>query len=433
MFKRIAAVVVVALVGAGCHYLDPGPGLGPNLAVQVLPPGAGGAIPVAVSAPDLPDGTVADVAVHLNNENGQVIATAASLPFHFTYDTSTYGQGGKVLFFDAVVDGLHRHGLGVIVNAMRFNQAQALGTHNSYHTLPTGGLANIPAIHYYEDPLDVQLQSQGVRQFELDVNVNKAPAGTFSVVHIQGIDEGTTCKAFVDCLNTIKTWSSTHQKAMPIGIQLELKNADVPSDALPYRDWTAADLDVLDATIRSVFPPKQVFVPDDLRLGQTTLPAAIATNGWPSIDSMRGQVLFVMDNSGTFRTWYRTGHPALAGRVVFTNADPGDDDAAFIKRNDPKGSFADIQSLIAQGYIVRTRADADTVEAQNNDTTSRDAAFASGSTWVSSDFVVPGRAAALFPSANTTYVAQIPGGTPARCNPINAPTWCTSAMVESLP
>ena len=56
MFKRIAAVVVVALVGAGCHYLDPGPGLGPNLAVQVVPPGAGGAIPVAVSTPDLAGG-----------------------------------------------------------------------------------------------------------------------------------------------------------------------------------------------------------------------------------------------------------------------------------------------------------------------------------------------------------------------------------------
>ena len=56
--------------------------------------------------------------------------------------------------------------------------------------------------------------------------------------------------------------------------------------------------------------------------------------------------------------------------------------------------------------------------------------FASGSTWVSSDFVVPGRAQTLFGSP---YVVQIPGGTLARCNPINAPTWCTSAMVESLP
>jgi hypothetical protein len=116
--------------------------------------------------------------------------------------------------------------------------------------------------------------------------------------------------------------------------------------------------------------------------------------------------------------------------VVFTNAVPGAADAAFIKTNDPKGQFADIQSLVAQGYITRTRADADTVEARANDTSARDAAFASGATWVSSDFVVAGRAQAIFGSP---YVVQIPGGTPARCNPINAPSWCTSAMVESLP
>jgi hypothetical protein len=91
------------------------------------------------------------------------------------------------------------------------------------------------------------------------------------------------------------------------------------------------------------------------------------------------------------------------------------------------GSFADIQALIGAGYVVRTRADSDTNEARTNDTGPRDAAFASGATWVSSDFVVPGRA------FGTPYVVQVPGGTPARCNPVNAPAWCTSELVESLP
>jgi len=137
------------------------------------------------------------------------------------FDTSAYGKDLKALFIDAAVDGLHRHGLGVIFNKIRFNQVQALGTHNSYHMYPPPPLDSVQALQYYEDPLDVQLQSQGVRQFELDVNVNKAPAGTFSVVHIQGIDENTTCKAFVDCLNTIKAWSDAHPQHAPIGVQLE--------------------------------------------------------------------------------------------------------------------------------------------------------------------------------------------------------------------
>jgi hypothetical protein len=307
---------------------------------------------------------------------------------------------------------------------------QALGTHNSYHTYPLPPLDGVDQLRYFEDPLDVQLQSQGVRQFELDVHVNIAPAGTFSVVHIEGVDEGTTCKAFVDCLHTIKAWSDAHPGHVPIGVQLEIKNADIALPNLPYRPWVASDFDTLDSTIRSVFNRHGLLTPDDLRGRHATLPEAIAADGWPTIAATRGKVMFVMDNSGTFRDWYRTGHDALQGRVIFTNADPGDADAAFIKRNDPKGSFTDIQSLIAQGYITRTRADGDTVEARANDTTVRDAAIASGSTWVSSDFVVPGRAFAIF---GTPYLVQIPGGTPARCNPINTPTWCTSPMIESLP
>jgi hypothetical protein len=359
-----------------------------------------------------------------------VLATGTTLPLHFDLDVSALGPGLHALYVSSRISRHEsRHGLSFVDTRMRVNQMQALGTHNSYHEYPKPPIDGIQQLQYFEDPLDVQLQSQGVRQFELDVHVNIDPAGTFSVLHIQGVDENTTCKAFVDCLNTIKTWSVAHPRHAPIAIQLELKNADLALPNLPYRPWVASDLDTLDGTIRSVFDGRHLFTPDDLRDHEATLPQAIARDGWPTIDATRGQVMFLMDNSGTFRDWYRAGHDALQGRVIFTNADPGDADAAFIKRNDPKGSLADIQSLVAQGYVVRTRADADTVEARANDTSARDASFVGGATWVSSDFVVPGRAQTLFGSP---YFVQIPGGTPARCNPINTPTWCTSSMIESL-
>jgi hypothetical protein len=424
--KRIAAVVVLVLVATGCNFLKPRPGFGPNLQVHVAPPGAQGARAIDVVASDLPVGTPAATTVRLDAKKGPLIATGATLPLHFVFDASAAGPGIHFLFVESRLDREKRRGLGGIDGSIRLNQMQALGTHNSYHTYPQPPIDGIGPLQYFEDPLDVQLQSQGVRQFELDVHVNIEPAGTFSVLHIQGVDEGTTCRAFIDCLRTVKAWSDAHPGHVPIGIQLELKNADIALPNLPYRPWVTSDLDTLDATIRSVFTGQRLFTPDDLRGARATLPEAIAQNGWPAIDATRGKVMFVMDNGGTFRDWYRTGHPALEGRVIFTNADPGDADAAFIKRNDPEGSFGDIQSLIAQGYITRTRADADTAEARVNDTGPRDAALASGSTWVSSDFVVPGRA------FGTPYVVQIPGGTPARCNPVNTPTWCTSAMIESL-
>ena len=426
--KRITVVVLLALIGAGCHWLDPRPGFGPALQVRVGPPGAGGARAVDVIAADLPDGTAAVTSVRLDTKHGPLVATGSTLPLHFTFDVSQAGPGPHIFFVRTRISSSEwRRGLAVFSGGIRLNQMQALGTHNSYHTYPKPGLDAIESLQYFEDPLDVQLQDQGVRQFELDVNVTNDGSDSFAVVHVQGIDEGTTCRAFLDCLTTIRTWSQAHPQHAPIAILLELKDNDFALANLPFSNWVAPDLDRLDTAIRSVFGENEMFTPDDLRGGHATLPEAIATDGWPEINAVRGQVMFMMDNGAPFRGWYRDGHPALSGRAIFTNANPGDDDAAFVKRNDAKGSFADIQSLIAQGYVIRTRTDSDTVEARVNDTSVRDAAFAGGATWVSSDFVVPGRA------FGTPYVVAIPGGTPARCNPINAPSWCTSNLIEALP
>jgi hypothetical protein len=52
--------------------------------------------------------------------------------------------------------------------------------------------------------------------------------------------------------------------------------------------------------------------------------------------------------------------------MIFTNSTPGDPDAAFVKLNDPFDPA--IPTTVAAGYIVRTRADADTVEARTGDT-----------------------------------------------------------------
>jgi hypothetical protein len=138
-------------------------------------------------------------------------------------------------------------------------------------------------------------------------------------------------------------------------------------------------------------------------------------------------VLFTMDNGGSYRDLYLVGHPVLQGRVIFTNSTVGAPDGAFVKLNNPIPDQGAIQAAVTAGYLVRTRADGDTVEARANDTTVRDAGIASGAQWVSTDFPVAGRA------FGTPYFVSIPGGTPARCNPLNAPTWCTPALVESLP
>jgi len=110
---------------------------------------------------------------------------------------------------------------------------------------------------------------------------------------------------------------------------------------------------------------------------------------------------------------------------MFTSSGPGEPEAAFIKLNSSIDDFALIQAAVAQGFVVRTRADGDTVEAQTGDTVPRDKALESGAQWISTDYPVPD------PRWSTGYSATIPGGLPARCNPITAPPDCKPSDIEN--
>ena len=133
-----------------------------------------------------------------------------------------------------------------------------------------------------------------------------------------------------------------------------------------------------------------------------TLNEAVLAGNWPTLASARGKVIFLMDQRPVGPV-YLAGHPSLRGRVLFTNAEPGEPDAAFIERND--GPAADITELVKKGYLVRTRTDADTKEARTNDTARRDAMIASGAQILSTDYPV-NEPAHAWPG---NYVVQPPG------------------------
>jgi hypothetical protein len=340
------------------------------------------------------------------------------------------------------------------------NEIQVLGSHNSFHIQPRPGIQTLLALfdadlaatlEYTHIPLADQFSTQGVRQIELDIfadpmgglydqrrllsliNVNPdsgIPAMEqpgLKVLHVQDVDFETTCVTFVECLQVVKRWSDSNRGHLPIAILVEMKEDEIPDPA--NQGYTvplifgASDLDDIDEEIRSVFPRNRVLTPDDVRRGRATLDEAVTTLGWPRLDAVRGRVLFLMDNGGAKRDLYRAGHPALEGRMLFTNSVPGDPDAAFVKMNNPFDP--DIPDVVAAGYIVRTRADADTVEARTGDTAPREAALASGAQFVSSDYPVPD-------PDFTDYFVQIPGGTPGRCNPVTSPAGCREAGLERL-
>ena len=142
-------------------------------------------------------------------------------------------------------------------------------------------------------------------------------------------------------------------------------------------------------------------------------PRDIVDLQWPLLDEARGKFILILDEGGEKRDMYYDGWQQ---RPMFTSAPEGHPAAAIMILNDPVGQFDEIQRLVRAGYMVRTRADADTREARENDIRRREAAFASGAQAVSTDYYLP---ATHF---GNEYQVSLPQ--PVQCNPITAPANC---------
>jgi hypothetical protein len=347
-------------------------------------------------------------------------------------------------------------------NAVRMNQVQVIGSHNSYHAgiaTSESKLVNeknpklYQAFEYRHRPLDQQLNS-GIRQIELDIYADSAggryahPGGPaavaaaglptdpafdpqgimnkpgFKVMHVQDLDYRSTCQPFIACLQIVRTWSKAHPKHVPIYILLETKQTDLPPQyhALPTEKFTSSTFDALDAEIRSVFSSAEIITPDQVRGKHKTLEEAVLQNQWPTLAKARGKVVFLMDQRPVGPV-YLEGHDSLRGRVIFTNAVPGQPDCAFTEENE--GTQDAIAELVRKGYLVRTRTDADTKEARTGETARRDVSLASGAQLLSTDYP------ASEPSQWTQYSVSLPNDAVARCNPVNAPTACSDAALTS--
>lgn len=282
-------------------------------------------------------------------------------------------------------------------DVLRMNHVQAKATHNSYHVETAGN--TLAEWKYNHAPLDVQLESQGVRAVELDTRLVEA-TDRFEVFHLPGLDEQTTCRAFVDCLRVLDTWSRAHPKHVPILVQIEPKDAP-PTDAEPY-------FAKLEKEILSVWARERIVAPDDIQRDSPTLREGVTSKGWPVLAEVRGTILFYVDNSSDWRAAYTRGGKSLAGRLMFVDSKEDDSLAAFVIANDPDDR-ARIDAAARAGFLVRTRADAAGSAAKH------EAALATAAHALSSD-------------APLSLV--LPGGTPVRCNPVAAPPGCSPGALE---
>lgn len=341
-------------------------------------------------------------------------------------------------------------------DSLRINQIQAVGTHNSYKLqIPEPVMKLIAArnadaaitLDYWHRPIAEQLDA-GARQVELDPVYD--PDGAFAdplgarllaeqgiavpvsdravmtkpgikVLHQSDIDYRSSCLTLVACLEQVKAWSDTHRDHTPILIMINPKHTPISwPGATPVKPFGKEALDLLDRDILSVFPRERIVTPDEVRGSHATLREAAMAGGWPTLGGARGRVMFVIDDAPPRWKPYVDGHPSLKGRVAFVNAHNAPDapEAAIFVSNEPVRDFELIQQRVAQGFIVRTRADADTREARTGDTSRREKAFASGAQYVTTDYIWPDE------RFGTGFTVRLPGDAAARCNPVNAPESC---------
>ncbi len=301
-------------------------------------------------------------------------------------------------------------------DGLRMNHIQVIGTHNSYHKRPKIlGLTSLVTSatedwDYEHAPLDVQLEN-GVRSFELDIHNTK---DGWAVFHLPVVDAETTCPTFRGCLELVKAWSDAHPRHVPISFLCEYKDEGrlVDTRILPL---DAASLDRLDEDIRAVFPPEKLIAPDDVRGDFATLEEAVLKRGWPTLDSARGKVFFILHEQGDNRELYLKDHPSLKGRAMFIRSEPGRPEAATLVRDNP---FSEgLEDLVRKGYWIRTTGGGPPRDG-STEAPKRDKALASGGHIVSSDYP-PG-------NTNADFTVGFPGGGPVRCNPISAPKDCVS-------
>ncbi|MDJ1485405.1 phosphatidylinositol-specific phospholipase C1-like protein [Cytophagaceae bacterium YF14B1] len=311
----------------------------------------------------------------------------------------------------------------VDIDQLPLNQIQIIGSHNSYkqaiepalfQTLKKADSSLANHIDYSHLSLEDQLNI-GLLNLEIDIYADSQggkyshPKGLdwakqtapydpkeemkepgFKVFHIQEIDFRSHCLTFKNCLQTLKSWSDTHKGHYPIFITINAKDETInkPGFTVPEK-FTTEIFDQLDKVLTESLGRDKLLIPDDIRGNHKTLEEAVKKKNWPKVQAAKGKFIFILDETGTKRAAYIQNHSSLKGRILFTNSDADTPEAAILIKNNPERDFVEIQKLVKQGYIVRTRADSDTEEARHNDYSNFTKAQQSGAQIITTDYYVP--------------------------------------------
>ena len=342
---------------------------------------------------------------------------------------------------------------GAASGAVRLNQIQVVGTHNSYHVEASpaekalrigSGLIDESTLEYGFPPLTEQLDLQGVRQIELDVWADPA-GGLYAAPRLRTLalegpyDPAMSSPASRSCTSRTTTTARRASRSrracrrsrpgrtpirghVPLAILRRAQGHGAAASASPPRSrcrgracrWTRS-------TRRSA--PSSRPSASSSRTRARPPPDAGGRRAARRLAGARGE-----PRQGAVPDGQRRALPhALPARAIRACAAACSSPTARPACPTPPSSrpttrrgaeLARIRRAVRLGYVVRTRADEDTREARSGDMRRARRALASGAQWVSTDYPAPGIAARF----GTDYVVRLPR--PARCNPVNAPRGC---------
>lgn len=346
---------------------------------------------------------------------------------------------------------------------IKINELQFLGSHNSYKRRITAKEEALyqkwrpqsyKKVTYDHQPLHKQLNA-GVRYLEFDVY--RDPDGTrfispiiasitdtplpedyknkmgqpgLKVMHVKDRDYLSHCLTFQECLSQLKDWSDSSPGHFPLFVVVEVKEwlsqpNEIPShpDHIAELNFDSHAIQAIDQDILKVFPREQIIAPGDLVDGYKNLRAMARAEAWPTISEAWGKIFFLVLESTSA---VKHGEQSVVDRYVDNYGydkmlmfplfrDDRSPHAAFVNLH--KKKLSDLRKKIRKfskrGYMVRARADVDTVEARQGDRGRWATVMKEGANIVVTDFIWP------HPNFGYDYFVRINDpGVIARCSPL---------------
>ncbi|NBN97798.1 MAG: hypothetical protein EBV19_00930 [Flavobacteriia bacterium] len=303
------------------------------------------------------------------------------------------------------------------------NQLRVLASHNSYKLEPKPktlkflsrfskrlGESNDPKqLQYGHLPISQQCSEYHIRGLELDVyndpkggryfkhRINffilgqrireksyrplKAPG--FKILHIPDVDYETNYLTLNDALIELNRWSLANPNHAPIFLNIEPKTSSLGDEskilrrlgfkkAIPY---SQEDLLLLDAALKDHL--STLYTQQEFQKGYPSLRARVDSISWPVLGEVRGRIFAIIDAGASL------GYPSNGVAFIYGNV--RDSNCVFLIRNEPAEHQEEITEL-TRSFIVRTRADAGTLEARANNYQRLRAALLSGAQIISTDY-----------------------------------------------